>query len=81
MVEKEFLAGKTSIVPYVNVEAYYDSRYDTVNRVRLIGGATVALAKWTALEANVTYQHDTRSSATNLWALNVILHLLFETKH
>ena len=42
MVEKEYGVGRTSIVPYVNVEPYYDSRYDIVNRVRLIGGATVA---------------------------------------
>jgi hypothetical protein len=31
------------------------------------------------LEANITYQHDSRASVTNLYALNVILHLYFET--
>ena len=45
MIEKEFKAGDTSIVPYANIEPYYDSR----------------------------------SSVTNLYALNVILHLYFET--
>jgi Protein of unknown function (DUF2490) len=79
MVEKEYKAGRTSIVPYVNVEPYYDSRYDTVNRVRLIGGATVAWSDWFALETNITYQHDSKSSVTNLYALNIILHLYFET--
>jgi hypothetical protein len=79
MVEKEFESGRASIVPYVNVEPYYDSRYATVNRVRLIGGATVAWSPRFALETNLTYQYDSRSSVTNLYALNIILHLYFET--
>jgi hypothetical protein len=65
----------------VNGEAYYDSRYDAVNRVRLIGGASVGLSRLLALEANFTYQHDTRSSVRNLYVLNAILHIYFETAH
>jgi hypothetical protein len=80
MVEKEFTAGRWSIVPYWNAEPYYDSRYNTVNRTRWIGGASVAWSPRFALEGNWTYQHDTRSSVTNLNALNVILHLFFETR-
>ena len=80
MVEKEIAKGRTSIVPYVNVEPYYDSRYDTVNRVRVIPGASVLWSPRCAIEGNVTYQHDTRSSVTNLLALNVILHVYFERK-
>lgn len=79
MVEKEFEVGNTSLVPYANGEAYYDSRYETANRVRLIGGTSVGWSPRYALEVNVTYQHDTRSSVTNLLALNVILHLYFDT--
>jgi hypothetical protein len=79
MVEKEFEVGRTSIVPYVNIEPYYDSRYGTVNRVRLIGGVTGTWSPRFALEGNITYQHDSRSSVTNLYALNVILHLYFDT--
>jgi len=78
MVEKEVQAGRSSLVPYGNVEAYYDSRYDTVNRVRLIGGTSVAWSPRFALEGNITYQHDSRSSVTNLYALNVILNVYFE---
>ena len=78
MVEKEFGAGRVSLVPYVNVEPYYDSRYDTVNRVRLIGGSSVAWASHTALEINGTYQYDSRSSTKELLALSVILHLFFD---
>jgi Protein of unknown function (DUF2490) len=78
MVEKELTAGRTSIVPYVNVEPYYDSRYETVNRVRLITGTSVAWSTRTALEGNVTYQYDSRSSNKEVLALNVILHVFFD---
>jgi len=79
MVEKEFEGGHTSIVPYVNIEPYYDSRYGTVNRVRLIGGVTGAWSPHFALEGNITYQYDSRSPVTSLYALNVILHLYLDT--
>jgi hypothetical protein len=78
MVEKELQAGPFSFVPYANVEPYYDSRYSTFNRVRLIGGTSVAWSPRYALECNFTYQHDSRSSVTNLYALGIILHLFFE---
>jgi hypothetical protein len=81
MVEKEFKIRGGSLVPYVNVEPYYDSRYATINRVRLIGGASTGWSPRFALEGNITYQHDSKSSVTNLYALNVILHLFFETSH
>jgi hypothetical protein len=79
-IEKEFTIKKTSLVPYINVEPYYDSRYEIVNRVRAIGGATAAWQKWYALEANFTYQYDSKSSINNIYAFNLILHLYFETK-
>ncbi|MCC6411091.1 MAG: hypothetical protein IT270_05505 [Saprospiraceae bacterium] len=69
-----------SFVPYVNVEPYYDSRYQTVNRVRFIGGGSMGWNPRFALEGNLTYQYDSRSSVTNLFAINVILHVYFETK-
>jgi len=80
MVEKEFTAGKGSIVPYVNAEPYWDSRYSTFNRVRLIGGATEAWGRRVAFEQNITYQYDSHYDTENLWALNLILHVFFETK-
>ena len=80
MLEKEYTPGGTSIVPYVNAEPFYDTRYDTINRLRLIGGATIGLTHRFAIEANWTYQHDTKSSVTYTNALNVILHVFLETK-
>jgi hypothetical protein len=78
MLEKEYESGKSSIVPYVNVEPYWDSRYLTVNRVRAIGGATVSWGPRLAYEANVTYQYDEYYDTPNLFALNIILHVFFE---
>jgi hypothetical protein len=77
MVEKEFLAGRASIIPYVNIEPSFDSRYQVVNRVRLCGGATVSLWQPVALEGNFTYQHDSKASITDIYAVNVILHVFF----
>jgi hypothetical protein len=81
MVEREFTAGRTSIVPYWNVEPYWDSRYTTFNRVRLILGTTLAVGRRFAYETNITYQHDPHYDSTNMYALNLILHVFFETKH
>jgi hypothetical protein len=81
MLEREFTAGRTSFVPYVNGEAYYDSRYETFNRYRLIAGTSVAWSRWTALETNVTYQFDSKSSTAEIFAANVILHLFIDTSH
>jgi hypothetical protein len=79
-LEKEYAAGRWSFVPYMNAESYYDSRYDTVNRIRTMAGTSVAWSPRFALEGNWTYQHDTRSSVTTINAFNLILHVFFETR-
>ena len=79
MFEREFLSGKTSIIPYISVEPFYDSRYKLFNRVRSIGGATISWKQRFALEGNITYQYDSKASTTNVLAFNAILHLYFET--
>jgi hypothetical protein len=81
MLEREFTAGKSSIVPYINAEPYWDSRYSAFSRVRLIGGATASWGPRFAFEGNLTYQYDSHYEAPNLYALNIILHVFFETKH
>ncbi len=79
MMEKEFRIKDMSWVPYVNFEPYFDSRYDMINRYRLIGGGTASWSPKYALEGNFTYQYDSQSSVSHLYALNLILHLFFET--
>jgi hypothetical protein len=81
MLEKEFTHGKLSMTPYFNVEPYYDSRYSTINRVRLIGGTTLSTGPRLALEGNLTYQYDEHYYTPNMYAVNVILHVFLESKH
>ena len=78
MIEREFVSGKVSLVPYVNGEAYYDSRYTKISRVRLIGGTTVSLGGPLALEANITYQNDVHYTTPHLFAFNAILHVFLQ---
>jgi Protein of unknown function (DUF2490) len=81
MLEKEFELKRSSIIPYINAEPYFDSRYSTFNRVRLIGGTTVSWGPRLALESNFTYQLDSKSSVTHVYATNIIVHWFFEKKH
>jgi len=81
MVEKEYKAGRRSIVPYTNAEVFWDSRYTTVTRLRMIGGATIDWGPRFAYEANITYQYDEYYNSANLYALNIILHVFFDRTH
>lgn len=80
MYEKEYQAGKSSIVPYLSAEPFWDSRYEKINRIRLIGGATIARGHIFAFESNVTYQYDAESTIENIYALNIIMHVFFERR-
>lgn len=78
MFEKEYKVGKNSIVPYVNIEPYWDSRYSKVTKTRIIGGTTLSKGSRFAFEGNLTYQYDETYDTENLYALNIILHIFFE---
>lgn len=78
MVEKEYKSGNYSIVPYLNIEPYWDSRYSKITKTRAIGGVTTNWGSKFALEGNVTYQYDETYDTENLYALNIILHIFFE---
>ena len=80
MLEKEFTNGARSFVPYINAEPYWDSRYSAFSRLRLIGGVTASWGPRFAFEGNITYQYDSHYDTTNLYALNLILHVFFERK-
>lgn len=81
MLEKEYTARRSSIVPYINAEPFWDSRYSTFSRIRVIGGATIAWGSRFAYEGNITYQYDEYYNKPNLYALNIILHMFFESRH
>ncbi len=81
MIEKELTAGSTAVIPYLNVEPFWDSRYSKVVKTRVIGGATIARGPLVAFESNLTYQYDESYNTKHLYALNLILHLFFERHH
>lgn len=78
MVEKELKSGNSSIVPFLNIEPYWDSRFLTVSKVRGIVGVTTSWNSKYALEGNITYQYDENYDTQNLYALNVIVHIFLE---
>jgi Protein of unknown function (DUF2490) len=80
MLEKEVNRGTRSFVPYMSVEPFWDSRYDKITRTRLIAGTTLSLGPRFAYEVNLTYQYDETYDTSNLYALNVILHVYFESR-
>ncbi|HRI79810.1 MAG TPA: hypothetical protein PLR06_09780, partial [Cyclobacteriaceae bacterium] len=81
MIEKELKLGGSDIVPYVNIEPFWDSRYSKVVKTRIIGGATFSHGPLVAFEGNLTYQYDETYATNNLYAFNLILHLFFERRH
>lgn len=79
LFEREFFTGKKSVIPFVSAEPYWDSRNNGINRLKVVGGATLSWKSRFAFEGNVTYQYFSDASVTNVLALNAILHLYFET--
>ncbi len=77
MAEREFLPHGVSLVPYVSLEPYYDSRHSRISRLRAVAGASVGFRKRFALEGNLTFQKDDVSTPERLAALNLILHVHF----
>jgi hypothetical protein len=80
MIERELELKRITLIPYINVEPFWDSRYERVVKTRVIGGATFVRGPVVAFETNLTYQYDDTYSTPNLFALNIILHLFFERK-
>jgi hypothetical protein len=69
--------GRQAVNPYGNLEAYYDSRYDTISRYRLEIGATTLLSKDIEVDLYAGRQRDTRPSDkyTNGIGVTVSLYL------
>jgi Protein of unknown function (DUF2490) len=73
--EVEFTRGSTT--PYANVEAYYDSRYDTVSRVRWEAGTTTPIGKRVVIDLYVGRQHDSHPQIQDVNGLGITLNGYF----
>ncbi len=74
-VEHEWHVGHQTVTPYGNVEAYYDSRFDTVSRYRLELGATTPLSKDIEIDLYVGRQRDTQPGNKYTNGIGVTLNL------
>jgi Protein of unknown function (DUF2490) len=61
-LQHETRIGRQPVTPYGNIEAFYDSRYDTVSRYRLEIGATTPLSKDIEIDLYVGRQRDSQPS-------------------
>ncbi len=70
-VEREVRLFGLDTVPYVNAEAFYDTRYDTWNRQRYQAGLEIALSKRWRIEPYYTRQNEQRSDTPHLNAFGL----------
>jgi len=81
MLERDFAFGKRSLVPYVNGEVFYDTRFDALNRYRLTAGVQLFFKKRTSdllklrkqktVDVYYLWQHDSRAQPEFIQALGV----------
>ena len=72
-VEKELTVAGKQWVPYVDAEAFYDTRYDVWNRQLYRTGVEVVLNPRWRIEPYIGYQHDSRSQPEQLSILGLII--------
>lgn len=72
-IERVFKAEGHTVIPFVNAEAFYDSRYDAWTRERYQLGVEIELdANW-RLEPSYYRQNDDRSEPSRINALGLVL--------
>lgn len=86
-LERAFVIGKRSLVPYGSGELFYDSRFSTFNRFRLTIGTQLVFAKretWLMnirrqriLDVYYLWQTDSRSQPKRLHAIGVTFEIHF----
>jgi hypothetical protein len=70
---REFVVLDHAVVPYLNVEWFYDTRYDGWARTLYQAGAEFTVDKHFRFELNLSQQTDTLPETSRLNALSVVL--------
>ena len=65
------------LTPYGTFEGSFDSRYNTINRLRMSVGAATRFNAHVMVDTYVARQRDTRSDAAQLQALGMTLNLTY----
>jgi hypothetical protein len=76
-IEREFTVCRVVMVPYVQAETFYDSRFDTFNRQLYQAGVEIELNKHWRIEPYVARQNDSRSPSGNLNRIGLVLKSYF----
>ena len=71
--EYEMQLGERSIVPYTNLELWYDTRYDGLSRYKIELGATFVFSPMADLTPYFARQTDIQPQRTNINALGLTL--------
>lgn len=71
--EKSFTWEGRAVVPFLNAEAFYDTRFDRWNRWRYQAGAEFEIDKDWRVEAAFNYQTDSRSQPARVKAIGITL--------
>jgi hypothetical protein len=71
-VTREFTVRERAVVPYVNFEWFYDTRYNGWARTLLMSGAEVTLTRHFRYEVYVASQNDRLPSDQSLFALGLV---------
>src|SRR5205085_188524 len=71
-VNREFNVQEHSVVPYLQVEAFYDTRYHGLSRMLYQPGAEITLDRHFRLELYVARQNDRLPKRESLNALGVV---------
>jgi hypothetical protein len=75
--EQGFKLTRGTLVPYGQVEAFYDSRYDTVSRLVVRSGSTVRIGRYFEPDLYLAWQRDTQPSRQDVLAVGITLNARF----
>jgi hypothetical protein len=71
--ERPFKLTRTTLTPYFNAEAYYDSRYDALSRVRLEAGSIISLGKIWEADLYIGQQQNYQPSDKTILAFGITI--------
>lgn len=72
-IEREFTVGGVPLVPYVQAEILYDTRFGAWNRQVYQAGVEIEISKHWRIEPYYARQEDQRSSTSHLNSIGLVL--------
>jgi hypothetical protein len=76
-IEREFTVCHVVMVPYIQAETFYDTRFDTFNRQLYQAGVEIELNKHWRIEPYIARQNDSRSASGNVNRFGLVVKSYF----